>query len=67
MEFHVGIQGSLIVINYAKHKIVNMRLSHVLMDTLEYVAELKIKNWTSYTQDRNKWKLYVEKAKTFKD
>jgi len=27
----------------------------------------KIKNWTSCIQDRNKWKLYVEKAKTFKD
>jgi hypothetical protein len=25
----------------------------------------KIKNWTSCIQDRNKWKLYVEKAKTF--
>jgi hypothetical protein len=32
-----------------------------------YVKKLKIKNWTSYIQDRNKWKLYVEKAKTFKD
>ena len=29
-------------------------------------AQLKIKNWTSCIQDRNKWKLYVEKAKTFK-
>ena len=29
--------------------------------------KLKIKNWTSCIQDRNKWKLYVEKAKTFKD
>jgi hypothetical protein len=67
MEFHVGLQESLIAINYAKNKIANMRLSHMLMGILVYVAELKIKNWTSYIQDRNKWKLYVEKAKTFKD
>jgi len=26
---------------------------------------LKIKNWTSFTQDRNNWKIYIEKAKTF--
>ena len=26
-----------------------------------------IKNWTRCIQDRNKWKLYVEKAKTFKE
>jgi hypothetical protein len=31
------------------------------------MKKLKIKNWTSYIQDRNKWKLYVEKAKTFKE
>jgi len=24
-------------------------------------------NWTSRVQDRNKWKFYVEKGKTFKD
>ena len=29
--------------------------------------KLKIKNWTSYIQDCSKWKLYAEKAKTFKD
>jgi hypothetical protein len=29
--------------------------------------ELKIKNWTSCIQDRDNWKLYVEKAKTFND
>ena len=29
--------------------------------------ELKIKNWTSYIQDRKKWKLYVEKAKHSKN
>jgi len=27
----------------------------------------KIKNWTSYIQDRSKWKLCVEKARGFKD
>jgi len=27
----------------------------------------KIKNWTSCIQGRNKWKLYVGKAKTFKE
>jgi len=31
------------------------------------MKKLKIKNWTSYIQDRNKWKLFGEKAKTFKD
>jgi len=31
------------------------------------MTKLKIKNWTSRIQDHNKWKLYVEKAKTFKD
>jgi hypothetical protein len=31
------------------------------------MKKLKIKNWTNYIQDRNEWKLYVEKAKTFKD
>jgi hypothetical protein len=30
-------------------------------------GKLKIKNWTNCIQDRNNWKLYVEKAKTFKD
>jgi hypothetical protein len=32
-----------------------------------YMKKLKIKNWTSCIQDRNNWKLYVEKGKTFKD
>jgi hypothetical protein len=31
------------------------------------MKKLKIKNWTSCIQDHTKWKLYVEKAKTFKD
>jgi hypothetical protein len=31
------------------------------------MKKLKIKNWTSYIQDCSKWKLYVEKAKMFKD
>jgi hypothetical protein len=31
------------------------------------VKKLKIKNWTSCIQDRNNWKLYVEKGKTFND
>ena len=31
------------------------------------IKKIKIKNWTSCIQDRNKWKLYVEKAKTFKE
>jgi hypothetical protein len=31
------------------------------------MKKLKIKNWTSRIQDRNKWKLCVEKAKMFKD
>jgi hypothetical protein len=29
--------------------------------------KLKIKNWTNCIQDRKNWKLYVEKAKTFKE
>jgi len=31
------------------------------------MRKLKIMNWTDCIQDCNKWKLYVEKAKTFKD
>ena len=31
------------------------------------MKKLKIKNWTNCSQDRNNWKLYVEKTKTFKD
>jgi hypothetical protein len=31
------------------------------------MKKLKIKNWTSCIQDRNNWKLHVEKAKTFND
>ena len=31
------------------------------------MKEMKIKNWTSCMQDRNNWKLYVEKGKTFND
>jgi hypothetical protein len=31
------------------------------------MKKLKVKNWTSCIQDRNKWKLYVEKDKTFKE
>jgi hypothetical protein len=34
-------------------------------DIINDMKKLKIKNWTSCIQDRNKWKLYVEKAKTF--
>jgi hypothetical protein len=36
-------------------------------DTINNMKKLKIKNWTSCSQDRNKWKLYVEKAKRFKE
>jgi hypothetical protein len=36
-------------------------------DIIKDMKKLKIKNWTSCIQDRNKWKLYVEKAKTFKE
>jgi hypothetical protein len=36
-------------------------------DITNEMKKLKIKNWTSYIQDRNNWKLYVEKAKTFKE
>jgi len=36
-------------------------------DIINDIKKLKIKNWTSCIQDRKKWKLYVEKAKTFKE
>jgi hypothetical protein len=36
-------------------------------DVRNYMKKLKIKNWTNCIQDRNILKLYVEKAKTFKD
>ena len=36
-------------------------------DIINDMKKLKIKNWTSCIQDRSKWKLCVEKAKTFKE
>jgi hypothetical protein len=36
-------------------------------DIINGMKKLKIKNWTGCIQDRNMWKLYVEKDKTFKD
>ena len=36
-------------------------------DIRDDMKKLKIKNWISCIQDRNKRKLYVEKAKTFED
>jgi hypothetical protein len=36
-------------------------------DIRNYMKKLKIKNWANCIQDRNNWKLCVEKAKTFKD
>jgi len=36
-------------------------------DIINDMKKLKIKNWTSCILDRNKWKLHVEKAKTFKE
>jgi len=36
-------------------------------DIRDDMKELKIKNWTSRIQDRNKWKLYVERGKTLED
>jgi hypothetical protein len=36
-------------------------------DIINDMMKLKIKNWTSYIQDHNKWKLYVGKGKTFRD
>jgi len=35
-------------------------------DVRNDMQKLKIKNWISCFRDRNKWKSYVEKAKTFK-
>jgi hypothetical protein len=36
-------------------------------DITNDMKKLKIRNWTSCIQDRNKWKLYVEKGKTVKE
>jgi len=36
-------------------------------DIINDMKKLKIKNWTTCIEDRNKWKLYVEKAKTLKE
>jgi hypothetical protein len=36
-------------------------------DIRKDMKKLKIKNWTRCIQDRNKWKLYVERARTFED
>jgi hypothetical protein len=37
------------------------------VDIRNDMKKLIIKNWTNCIPDRNNWKLYVEKAKTFKD
>jgi hypothetical protein len=36
-------------------------------DVRNDIKKLKIKNWTNCIRDRKNWKLYVEKAKTFKE
>ena len=36
-------------------------------DITNDMKKQKIKNWTRCIQDHNKWKLYVEKSKTFKE
>ena len=36
-------------------------------DIIDDMKKQKVKNWTSYIQDRDKWRLYVEKAKTFNE
>jgi hypothetical protein len=36
-------------------------------DVRNDMKKLKTKNWTNCIQDRNNWKLCVEKAKTFKE
>jgi hypothetical protein len=36
-------------------------------DIMNDIKKLKIKNWTNCIQGRKNWKLYVEKAKTFKE
>jgi hypothetical protein len=36
-------------------------------DIRDDMKKLKMKNWTNCIQDRKDWKLYVEKAKTYKE
>jgi hypothetical protein len=36
-------------------------------DIRNNIKKLEIKNWTSFIQDRSKWKTSVEKTKTFKE
>ena len=36
-------------------------------DVRKNITKLKIKNWINRIQDYNKWKLYVERGKTFSD
>ena len=36
-------------------------------DIRKDMKDMKFENWISCIQDRNNWKLYVEKAKTFKN
>jgi hypothetical protein len=36
-------------------------------DIINDMKKLQIKSWTSCIQDRNKWKLYVENTKMFKE
>ena len=49
-----------------KHKNI---INHIKTQKLSLfdMKKLKIKNQTSCILDYNKWKLYTEKAKTFKD
>jgi hypothetical protein len=37
------------------------------VDIRNDIKNRKIKNWTNCIQDHKDWKLYVEKAKTFKE
>ena len=39
---------------------------HYYMQIQVLMKKLKIKNWTNCIQNRNNWKLCVEKAKTLK-
>jgi heme oxygenase len=36
-------------------------------DIRKDLKDLKIKNWTGCIQDRNNWKVYVERIKTLKE
>jgi hypothetical protein len=62
----LGFLGTVqLVPDFQNRAEINTYPGHVSQSIRNDMKKMKIKNWTSCIQDRNNWKLYVEKAKTF--